>query len=119
MLGGVLWGLDPRSFIFVVVLMTVVISGFMSNYAVCVIMLNVALPISAAVGVSPLLLGIVIVFSSMLGALSPGASGPAPLLYGRRDLSYPRIYKALLPFLAAYVLLAFATVLVLNPIFIN
>lgn len=118
-LGGALWGLDPMPFIFVVVLMTVVISGFMSNYAVCVIMLNVALPISAAVGVSPLLLGIVIVFSSMLGALSPGASGPAPLLYGRRDLSYPRIYKALLPFLAAYVLLAFATVLVLNPIFIN
>ena len=112
--GALLTNMPPACFVFAVVFATVIVTGFVSSTVTCAIMMSVAVPLAPVMGISPVVLGVAIAMSASLGVLSPGGSAPAPLLFGRRDLSFPAIYRMLVPYLATYSVVVSTAVLVVN-----
>lgn len=115
-LGGFVSGMNPVVFVLVILLLTIIITGCMSNYATCVIILTVALPFCPVVGVSTMAMAIGIIFSSCLAALTPGGGAPCPLLFSNENVSdsYGKLYKNLLPMLVTFWILMTVSVFVMG-----
>lgn len=117
-IGAFLGDLNVVLFVFLVILITTILTGFFSNFAIAMIIMTFTIPLAETVGVSAVALGIGIIYSACLGCLTPGGSGPAPLLFGNENLpSIGVLYKYLIPFECAYVVLGTVATLLMNLIF--
>lgn len=116
-MGNLFGGMPSWLFIVCVVVLTVIVTGFFSNMATGIVMLTATAPLATQFGVSPMFLGILVMFSSMFGFLTPGGNGLTPLLYGRDDVSSGEIYKSLIPLMLVFMLMNVIAGVVLGAIF--
>lgn len=116
-MGNLFGGMPSWLFIVCVVVITVIVTGFFSNMATGIVILTSTAPLASQFGVNPMFLGILIMFSSMFGFLTPGGNGMTPLLYGRDDITSGGIYKCLIPFMLVFMLMNVLGGVVLSAIF--
>lgn len=116
-MGNLFGGMSSWLFIVCVVILTVVVTGFFSNMATGIVMLTATAPLAAQFGVSPMFLGILVMFSSMFGFLTPGGNGLTPLLYGKDEISSKEIYKCLVPFMLIFMVMNVLAGVILGAIF--
>lgn len=116
-MGNLFGGMSSWLFIVCVVILTVVVTGFFSNMATGIVMLTATAPLAVQFGVSPMFLGILVMFSSMFGFLTPGGNGLTPLLYGKDEVSSKEIYLCLVPFMLVFMVMNVLAGVVLGAIF--
>ena len=116
-MGNLFGGMASWLFIVCVVVLTVVVTGFFSNMATGIVILTATAPLAPQFGVDPMFLGILVMFSSMFGFLTPGGNGMTPLLYGREDVTSGGIYKCLIPFMLVFMIMNVLGGVVLGAIF--
>ena len=115
-LSGAVESMSPALFVFIVLLITVIITGFFSNLGTCAIMLTAVLPMCGAMGIEPTAMTCAIVLGSYLAVLSPGGSGACPVLFNNENVTYGSIYKNAIPLLLVYAILSSAMVLLVSAI---
>jgi sodium-dependent dicarboxylate transporter 2/3/5 len=101
-MGNLFGNMSSWLFIICVVVLTVIVTGFFSNMATGIVMLTATAPLATQFGVSPMFLGILVMFSSMFGFLTPGGNGLTPLLYGKEEVSSKEIYHYIIPFMLIF-----------------
>lgn len=81
-LSPILSGLPWPIFLFIVIFITTLITNLMSNLATGILIISAAVPLATAYpSFNVQVLCVACAFSAMLGFITPGASGMAPLLY--------------------------------------
>ena len=113
-LSGAVTAMPPALFVFVVLLITVTVTGFFSNLGTCAIMLTAILPMCGMMGIEPTAMTCAIVLGSYLAVLSPGGSGACPVLFDNENVTYGSIYKNAIPLLLVFVVLGSAMVLLVS-----
>ena len=113
-LSGAVTAMPPALFVFVVLLITVAVTGFFSNLGTCAIMLTAILPMCGMMGIEPTAMTCAIVLGSYLAVLSPGGSGACPVLFDNENVTYGSIYKNAIPLLLVFVVLGSAMVLLVS-----
>ena len=116
-MGNLFGGMASWLFIVCVVVLTVIVTGFFSNMATGIVILTATAPLAPQFGVDSMFLGILVMFSSMFGFLTPGGNGMTPLLYGREDVTSGGIYKCLIPFMLVYMIMNVLGGVILGAIF--
>lgn len=116
-MGAAFQGMSSVPFIICTVALTVIVTGFFSNMATGIIMVSATMPLAATFGMNETVLGILILFSSMFGFLSPGGNGMTPLLYGNENLDSKKIYQYILPFCLIFMVMNVVLGLVMNAVF--
>lgn len=116
-MGNLFSGMASWLFIVCVVVITVIVTGFFSNMATGIVILTATAPLAPQFGVDPMFLGILVMFSSMFGFLTPGGNGMTPLLYGREDVTSGGIYKCLIPFMLVFMIMNVLGGVILGAIF--
>ena len=116
-MGNLFNGMASWLFIVCVVVITVIVTGFFSNMATGIVILTATAPLAPQFGVDPMFLGILVMFSSMFGFLTPGGNGMTPLLYGREDVTSGGIYKCLIPFMLVFMIMNVLGGVILGAIF--
>ena len=116
-MGNLFSGMASWLFIVCVVVITVIVTGFFSNMATGIVILTATAPLAPQFGVDPMFLGILVMFSSMFGFLTPGGNGMTPLLYGREDVTSGGIYKCLIPVMLVFMIMNVLGGVILGAIF--
>ncbi|HCN54038.1 MAG TPA: hypothetical protein DIS88_09685 [Prevotella sp.] len=101
-------------FLVCIVIITTIVTGFFSNMATGIIMMTITVPLASQFGMKEGVLGMIILWSSMFGFLTPGASGATPLLFGNENLDSKTIYKYIPTFMIIFMLLCVILGLALN-----
>lgn len=115
--GGVFQGMPGVALLLVACLLTVIITGFFSNMATGVIFMSVTIPLASAFGLSPLVLGVCIMWASMPGFITPGGTGTSPYLHGLTTITKKNMYAFMLSFLVLFLVVILAFGFVMNFIF--
>lgn len=104
--------LGPLSFLFLVCLVVFVLGMFLDGVGVLIVVVPVLLPVAAQFGVDPIHFGVVIAIATLTGLVTPPVGPGLYIAMDATGLSMMRIFKATLPFMAAF-LLALAVIVML------
>ena len=115
--GGVFQGMPGVALLLVACLLTVIITGFFSNMATGVIFMSVTIPLASAFNLSPLVLGVCIMWASMPGFITPGGTGTSPYLHGLTTITKKNMYAFMLSFLVLFLVVILVFGFVMNFIF--
>ena len=110
---GVFTGLPGIVLLLCACALTIIVTGFFSNMATGVIFMSATIPLASVFNLSPLVLGVCIMWASQPGYITPGGTGTSPYLHTLTTINEKNKYKFIFVFLAVYlvVLLAFGTVM--------
>lgn len=86
----------------------VIVTGFFSNMATATIACAAVIPLAAAMGMNTEVLAVCLIWASMPGYLTPGGIGQAPILHGMESITKKNMYKGIIGYLAAYVVVIVA-----------
>lgn len=114
---GAFNGIPGIALLLVACLLTVIITGFFSNMATGVIFMSATIPLAAMFNLSPLVLGVCIMWASMPGFITPGGTGLSPYLHGLTTITKKNMYKYMLAFLALFLVVILIFGVVMNLIF--
>lgn len=111
---GVFDGMPGIVLLLVACLLTVIITGFFSNMATGVIFMSATIPLAAMFNLSPLVLGVCIMWASMPGFITPGGTGTSPYLHGLTTITKKNMYKFMLAFLVLFLIVILIFGIVMN-----
>lgn len=113
---GVFDGMPGLALLLVACLLTVIITGFFSNMATGVIFMSATIPLAAMFNLSPLVLGVCIMWASMPGYITPGGTGTSPYLHGLTTITKKNMYKCIFTFLLLFLIVILIFGMVMNMI---
>jgi len=93
LLSPVFNGIGVLPFLAIVVVATVILTNIGSNIGVAMMLIPIILPFVHALGISPAIPGMAIIFIANLGFILPGSSAMAPFLYSNEWIQVKDIYK--------------------------
>lgn len=114
---GMFDGVPGIALLLVACLLTVIITGFFSNMATGVIFMSATIPLAAMFDLSPLVLGVCIMWASMPGYITPGGTGTSPYLHGLTTITKKNMYKYMFSFLALFLVIILIFGVVMNLLF--
>ena len=114
---GIFDGMPGIALLLVACTLTLIITGFFSNMATGVIFMSATIPLAAMFDLSPLVLGVCIMWASMPGFITPGGTGTAPYLHGLTTITKKNMYLYMLVFLLLFLVVILVFGLVMNMIF--
>lgn len=114
---GMFNGVPGIALLLVACTLTVIITGFFSNMATGVIFMSATIPLAAMFDLSPLVLGICIMWASMPGFITPGGTGTSPYLHGLTTITKKNMYKYMFAFLLLFLIVILVFGVVMNLIF--
>ncbi len=93
-LGGFLSGLPTPVFIVTILLISVLLTNLGNNASMCILLMPVILSVGGDLGIDPVALYMVLIFTVQLAMLTPGACPAASIVWGSTDWVDPKsIYK--------------------------
>lgn len=113
---GVFDGMPGLALLLVACLLTVIITGFFSNMATGVIFMSATIPLAAMFNLSPLVLGVCIMWASMPGYITPGGTGTSPYLHGLTTITKKNMYKCIFTFLLLFLIVILIFGMVMNAV---
>lgn len=114
---GIFDGMPGIALLLVACLLTVIITGFFSNMATGVIFMSATIPLAGLFGLSPLALGVCIMWASMPGYITPGGTGTSPYLHGLTTITKKNLYKYTISFLVLFLVVILAFGVIMNALF--
>lgn len=114
---GAFDGMSGFALLFVACLLTVIITGFFSNMATGVIFMSATIPLAGMFNLSPLALGVAIMWASMPGYLTPGGTGTSPYLHGLTTITKKNLYKFTITFLVLFLIVILIFGLAMNAMY--
>lgn len=114
---GVFEGLPGIVLLLVACVLSVIITGFFSNMATGVIFMSATIPLAAVFNLSPLVLGVCIMWASMPGFITPGGTGTAPYLHGLTTITKKNMYKYMMAFLVLFIIVILVFGIIMNAIY--
>lgn len=82
----------------------VLVTGFFSNMATATIACAAIIPIAVGMNMNAEVLAVCLIWASMPGYLTPGGIGQAPILHGMESITKKNMYKGIVGYLVAYVI---------------
>ena len=114
---GVFNGMPGVLLLLVACLLTVIVTGFFSNMATGVIFMSATIPLASMFNLSPLGLGVRIMWASMPGFITPGGTGTAPYLHGLTTITKKNMYKFMFAFLLLFLIVILIFGVLMNAIY--
>ncbi|MCC8065913.1 MAG: anion permease, partial [Clostridiales bacterium] len=114
--GNVFGNMSGALFLICIVIITTIVTGFFSNMATGIIMMTITVPLASQFGMAPGVLGMIILWPSMFGFLTPGANGATPILFGNEHLNTKTIYKYIPVYAVVFMIMCIAMGLIMNAV---
>lgn len=114
---GAFNGVPGIALLMVACLLTVIITGFFSNMATGVIFMSATIPLASMFNLSPLVLGVCIMWASMPGFITPGGTGLSPYLHGMTTITKKNMYKYMFALLLLFLIVILVFGVVMNLVF--
>lgn len=113
-LGELILGLtdNPLLFMVAVIVLMLIIGCFMDTTAAILILTPVLLPIATTMGIDPVHFGILMIFTLLIGLMTPPVGLVLYVLESVTTLKMPVILRGTLPYVAIYIGIAFLIMLI-------
>lgn len=99
-------GVSPYWIMFILAIVTVVLTNFLNNIPIMILFLNVCIPLAPQLGISGVAVGMVVLISSQMAFATPAAFANVAILFGDEWAIPKKIYKM------GFILMAWAAIIV-------
>nr|WP_298413905.1 TRAP transporter large permease [uncultured Halomonas sp.] len=95
---------SPVMFLMLVYLLVILLGMFLESISVMIVIVPIILPAAISYGIDPVHFGVIISLATLVGLVTPPVGPGLYIAMTATDLPMGRLFKAMLPFLAAMIL---------------